>query len=206
MNCLQTYLKTSARTATQRCACTVLRRSIPAEYSSLRRALRTRATSEAVRVETIETAIRYIRIYRFEDALENIKEHLRDASVILDLRYTRSESLGYALSDCLDSAQSATTCQGRHAAQGSREWPAADTNTTAVHDTTHRRTLQPANRSHLRQSYTPRQMAPYAVGETTAYRTGFYKEIEVPAWLLRAKFASRPIHLSRNRLRAAHSN
>lgn len=144
--------------------------------------------SDAFSIETIRTDITYIRVYRLEDALESIQAHLSATSLILDLRYTQSEALAGELSLALDRAKSHNQLTARGilpdpiikllAVDYDAVEPVRD---SAIVVLCNQKTAGPfeALLHNLQASG-----AIIAVGESTAGRTGYYKEVEGPAWLL----------------------
>lgn len=143
--------------------------------------------SEAARVETIRDEISYIRVYRFAEAMQTIQKHLGDDSLILDLRYMQSADLGSELSFSLDRGKSynqlisiGTLPDDVSAALAMDVDAASPSRKSAVIVLCNRETAGPfeALLHNLQTSG-----AVIAVGEATAGRTGFYREIDA-AWLI----------------------
>ncbi|ADE53412.1 hypothetical protein [Coraliomargarita akajimensis] len=55
----------------------------------------------AASIETIEPAITYLRIYRFDEAIESLRQQLQTESLIIDLRFTQSPELELEFFDLL---------------------------------------------------------------------------------------------------------
>ncbi len=144
--------------------------------------------SEAARVETIRDEISYIRVYRLEDAIETIEQHLAEPALILDLRYVQSAVLASELSFRLDRAESykQLTSVGSLPSDTAAALAVEVDSATAVRTSPvvvlcNRETAGPVE-ALLHNLQT--QGAVTAIGEATAGRTGFYKAIDGPIWLL----------------------
>ena len=144
----------------------------------------TTASRVATRVEDLPRAIKYIRLYRLDEAKAVLAEHHTHPALILDFRFLKSEQAA------VDTFDTFTTSQALQSLTTVGSVPADlikfSDGSTAQRDTPvivlcNRETAGPfeAVLHQLQQSGTI-----IAVGEPTAGRTGFYKKTAHDAWML----------------------
>jgi hypothetical protein len=143
--------------------------------------------TEAARIEDLARDIKYIRIYRLDEAIVAIREHAAHPSLILDFRYVKSPGTASALASLLNGANEL------HAPTTLGEVP------DSITDELEALNSSSVNRSHPaivlcnRETAGPFEAILYnsqkqgsiiAVGERTAGQTGFYQKIESLTWMI----------------------
>lgn len=145
------------------------------------------ARTEAARIEDLPREIKYIRVYRLDEATAAIRQHGDAPSLILDFRYVRSPHTGSELAAAL---------------HGNSELPAPSTVGVVpetITDELEALKELSADRSHPtivlcnRETAGPfeallynmqQQGAIIAVGEPTAGQTAFYQKINPRTWMI----------------------
>jgi hypothetical protein len=139
---------------------------------------------ESARVEDLPRDIKYIRLYRLDEAQAVLEEHQAHPALIVDFRYLRSELAAVPILDAFaqDEWLSGLTTSG-HAPEGLIEktdgrFTQRDTPVIVL---CNRETAGPFEAV---LNKLQRAGAIIAVGEPTAGRTGFYEKTKYAAWTL----------------------
>lgn len=142
---------------------------------------------EAARVELLPRNVTYIRVYRLEETAAVIEEHRADQSLIIDLRYLQSNSLGIDSLGLLSQGPwlSALTAHGSEfeAALQAASSPEVGERQQPAVVLCNRETAGPYEASLAALQAAGAIMA---VGERTAGQTGSYSK-SGPAWILSAE-------------------
>ena len=143
--------------------------------------------TEAAKIENLPRDVKYVRIYRLEEAIPVIREVIAHPALVLDFRYLKSPSSGSALHALMSrrTAETTLTLIGDAPDHIREELAQAERGTV--------------NRAHPAIILSNRETAgPFeavlaglqtegsiiAVGENTAGRTGFYDHIRPQTWVL----------------------
>jgi hypothetical protein len=146
--------------------------------------------SEAASSEDLPREIKYIRIYRLDEAIVAIREYADHPSLILDFRYVKSPLAASELATLLRGEQAIT------APSTLGDIPAAISEELKALNQASRVRSRPAIVLCNRETAGPfesilynlqKQGAIIAIGEHTSGQTGFYKKIDPQTWMIRGE-------------------